>query len=127
MGMGAITGDLVNDAVVEVGFAGVTGILEVGGNYTQGATGDLVVQIGGRDAGTGYDVLSVGGTATLDGTLEIQVLDGFFAEPGDTFTILTFADRAGDFAAIDGLYPDGDVYFDPQYDMTGLTLVAVPY
>ncbi len=127
LGTGTVTGDLVNDAVVQVGFPGVTGILEVQGNYTQGAAGDLVVQIGGRDAGTGYDILSVGGTATLDGTLDVQILDGFFAEPGDTFTILTFADHAGDFAAINGLYPDGDVYFDPQYDATGLTLVAIPY
>jgi hypothetical protein len=127
-GSGTVTGDVVNAARVEVGVKCVPGTLVIQGNYTQTADGTLALQIGGTDQGTGYDVLSVGGTATLDGTLEIRVLDGFFAQPGDTFTLLSAAQRQGEFAVIDGLNPAGqNVYFDPLYDDTSLTLVAVPY
>jgi fibronectin-binding autotransporter adhesin len=45
------------------------GLLTIGGNITFGPFGILEIEIGGLLRGTEYDALDVGGTATLDGTL----------------------------------------------------------
>jgi hypothetical protein len=106
---------------------GMPGSLAIRGDYTQTANGTLALKIGGTDQGTGYDYLSVSGTAVLDGTLEVSVLDGFFVQPGDTFTLVTFGQRQGEFATIDGLRPRGQhLDFDAVYDDGGFTLVAAP-
>ncbi len=125
-GAGVIVGHVRNAALITVGFDGVPGSLAIQGDYTQTADGTLAMEIGGTDPGTGYDYLSVSGTATLDGTLEVSVLDGFFAQPGDTFTLVNFGQLQGEFATVDGLHPHRqEVYFDPVYDDTGFTLVAM--
>ena len=127
-GVGTITGRVLNAAHIEVGFEGQPGSLVIQGDYTQTADGALALKIGGTDQGTGYDYLSISGTATLDGTLDITVLEGFYAQARDTFTLLTFGQRQGEFGTINGLYPEGqDVYFDPVYEDTNFTLLAVPY
>ncbi len=127
-GSGVIVGDVQNAALMAVGSDGVPGSLAIQGDYTQTADGTLAMKIGGTDQGTGYDYLSVSGTATLDGTLEVSVLDGFFARRGDTFTLVSFDQLQGEFATVHGRHPEGqDVHFDPVYDDTSFTLVAVPY
>jgi hypothetical protein len=57
------------------------------------------------------------GQVTLDGTLLVTLLNGFVPDAGDSFQVLTFASRQGDFATP----PDG---FDLNYDDLSLTLVA---
>lgn len=126
-GSGVIAGSVRNEAVLAVGFDGVPGSLAIRGDYTQTADGTLAMKIGGTDQGTGYDSLSVSGTAVLDGTLEVSVLDGFFARPGDTFTLVTFGQRQGEFATVNGLHPRRQhVVFDPAYDDASFTLFARP-
>jgi hypothetical protein len=93
---GAVTGDVSNGGTLNLGGPGV---LNVTGNYTQLATATLALGLGGTTAGTQFDQLNVSGTATLDGTLTATSLGGFVAPPGSTFPVLTFGQRAGDFAA----------------------------
>jgi hypothetical protein len=127
-GSGVIVGNVLNDAAIEIGFEGVPGSLNIQGNYTQTADGALTMKIGGTDPRTGYDTLSITGTAALDGTLNVSVLDGFFAHEGDTFTLLAFGQHDGKYATINGLFPQGQkVYFDPLYGNTSFILNAVPY
>ncbi len=48
------------------------GLLSLQGNYVQGATGNLAIEIGGTTPGsTGYDVLGITGAATLGGNLTV--------------------------------------------------------
>jgi outer membrane autotransporter protein len=75
--------------------AGAT--LRVNGNYTQSATGTLDVQLGGPPPSGQFSKLIVGGTATLAGTLQVDLVNGYGGNPGDVFTILTFGSRMGDF------------------------------
>ncbi len=117
-GSGIITGSVRNAAMLEGGFGGAPGSLNIQGDYTQAAEGTLALKIGGTDPGTGYDYLSIGGTATLDGTLEVSVLDGFFAQPGDTFTPVNFGRLQGEFATIDGLHPTGRRCISTRSTMT---------
>lgn len=76
------------------------GTLAVIGNYGQAATSHLEIEIGGRIAGVTYDRLNVSGTATMNGDLDVELINGFVPEVGDAFIVGTFAAQAGGFATI---------------------------
>jgi hypothetical protein len=118
-GLGTVNADLRNAAEVDVGKPGIPGTLVVNGNYTQTADATLRVQIGGPNAGADFDQLMVTGQTTLDGTLAVELINGFVPQPGDRFAVLTFGTSSGVFAAI-----TGDGSFSPSYDPNDLTLVA---
>ena len=95
------------------------GITDIVGDYTQTADATLQIEIGGLSPGpgtpvnNGYDQVNVSGLATLDGTLEVSLLDDFVPGVGDTFDFLTFGSVDGHFANATGLYGFGDdLYFD---------------
>ncbi|MCA9061538.1 MAG: hypothetical protein KDA96_00685 [Planctomycetaceae bacterium] len=95
----------------------------VTGNYTQGAAGQLTIEIGGQAAGSERDHLAVSGTANLNGTLHVELLDGFLPLDGESFVPLTHANRNGTFATI--VQPaNTNVEFSAAYTNTSLTLVA---
>jgi hypothetical protein len=69
-GAGTWQGNLTNPATVAPGGAGATGTLAVTGNFTNAPTGTLKL-----DLGTGVrDLVTVGGTATFGGTLDLNQL-----------------------------------------------------
>lgn len=74
----------------------------IAGNYTQGASASLRIEIGGPDAGQ-RDALNVAGAASLNGGLNIALVDGYIPQLGDQFTILTAASRTGTFSRISGV------------------------
>ncbi len=83
------------------GGALAAGILGNTGGYTQaGANGTLAIELGGTTAGTQYDRLAVSGTATLGGTLNVALINSFVPAAGDTFAVLTYGARSGNFAAV---------------------------
>ncbi|MGV3551807.1 cadherin-like domain-containing protein [Rhizobium sp.] len=51
-------------------------------------TGTFAVELGGNAAGTGYDQISVTGTVTLSGALDVSFLNGFSAALGSSFVII---------------------------------------
>ena len=63
------------------------GQLTITGNYTQGDSSYLHIQLAGTTDGD-YDVLNVTGQVTLGGTLYLALLEGFTPVYGDTFDIL---------------------------------------
>jgi hypothetical protein len=79
-----------------------------------------VIEIGGPNAGTDFDQLAVTGQATLDGTLTVNLINGFVPNSGDSFPVLTFGSGTGVFATVNG---DGPL-FTPSYDPMDVTLVA---
>jgi fibronectin-binding autotransporter adhesin len=70
------------------------------GDMFLGASNDLTIELGGTTLGTGYDHLNVGGTAFLDGTLNVAWYGGFTASLGQSFDLFDFALSSGNFAAI---------------------------
>jgi hypothetical protein len=60
--------------------------LVVDGSYVQSGNGRLALDIGGVDAGTSYDTLSVTGTAALAGVLDVAL--GFAPQAGTRFGVL---------------------------------------
>jgi hypothetical protein len=67
------------------------GILTINGNYAQGASGTLAMDIGGLSPGTGYDQLLVSGTTSLNGTLNTALIGSFVPPPGSTYTFIQSA------------------------------------
>jgi outer membrane autotransporter protein len=87
-GNGIIGGDLTNSGIVNPGHVNSPGTLTVAGNYTQTAGGTLQIEIAGTAPGQ-FDLLAVGGHASLAGTLQLIPLGNFKLHVGDTVTFLT--------------------------------------
>src|SRR5690606_14589335 len=95
------------------------GKMTVQGDYTQQSASVLEIQLGGTTAGTEYDQLTVTGTATIAGTLNVSMIDGFIPQVGDSFTVLPYGSRSGGFNAL--TLPDG-YRWGIDYGYPGLTL-----
>lgn len=90
-GNGSIGGSVTVNPAGTISAGNSPGHLSIAGSYTQ--TGTMLVELDGTSQGAttadGYDWISVGGTATLDGTLRVDLLDNFQPQGGDTFYVLT--------------------------------------
>ncbi len=92
--VGIYNGDLSNPSFgilapgAEQSVAGSTTIV---GNYLQQAGAKLQIEVGGESAGGTYDLVGVTGQAILGGQLELDMLNGFVPNAGDTFTVLNAA------------------------------------
>lgn len=103
-GEGSFTGNVEFSADYSPGNSPAITHLE---NAIFDSTSHLLIEIGGLIAGTDYDQVSVSGTATLGGSLDISWLNGFLLSPGDTFTVMTYGSYTGSFASITGLNNNG--------------------
>ena len=98
-GSGTVGGDFINVAG-NVAPGSSAGILAVGGSYTQGEDATLSIELGGTTAGDEYDRLVVGGMASLDGTLNVSLIDGFTLAGSLGFDVLDASQVNGDFATL---------------------------
>ena len=101
-----------------------TAILQIDGDYRQHNTGTLAIDLAGTTPGSLYDRLTVSGAANLDGTLNVELQNGFIPQNTDSFTILSAGAVSGTFANA----PVGIKYlaecgrFDIAYSATDVTL-----
>src|SRR5579859_6848656 len=102
---------------------GAANTLAINGALKQGSTGVLNINIGGTSAGSQYDQLNVSGAVTLDGTLNINLINGFTPASGQVFQVLTYASESGQFATINQPRASGTT-FNPSYGATAFTLTA---
>lgn len=101
-----------------------TGKLAITGAYTQTAAGALDTNIAGASSGQ-FNVLTVGGAASLGGTLNIGLLNKFVPSIGDTFEILTARKVTGVFATVNGTKIDSEEHFTVTYNSDNVTLTVV--
>jgi len=123
-GSGTVNANLSNGGQVIPGGTGSAGLLIINGNYTQTASGALNVELGGTTAGSQYARVTVSGTASLGGTLNVIVVNNFHPAVGNTFQILTFGSSSGNFTTYNGLSLGGGVFLDPVFNASSLTLQA---
>ena len=102
-----------------------TGQLAVTGSYTQVSTGSLDIGIAGVNAGTQYGQLNVTAGASLGGTLNLSLLNGFVPSVGQTFTILNASSVSGTFAAVNGACINSSEHFTVTYDPGDVVLTVV--
>jgi RHS repeat-associated protein len=76
------------------------GELNITGNYVQASDGKLNIKVGGTTPGTTYDVLNISGSASLDGTLNITLVDGFVPQVIQTFDLITFGSHTAEFDSV---------------------------
>jgi hypothetical protein len=113
------------------GTLAVRGLVTIDGDYFQTAAfGTLSLNIGGTQAGTDYSQLVVNGSATLDGTLQVNLANGYQPQSGDRFHPLLADAVSGAFAAYTGdafdfliVYVYAHGYEDSGWPV-GLALVA---
>lgn len=119
-GSGTINGFAFNDGVVSPGHS--TGTLTIDGNFRNGLTGQLDMEL----TGLARDSLVVSGGVQLDGgLLVLKFLDGYAPKTGDTFDLIDCSGAlTGDFGElrIEGLL-DGWQYHVATSDGT-LTIVS---
>jgi autotransporter-associated beta strand protein len=87
-GIGRIGGNVTNGGVVSPGDS--PGTITLAGNYTQSAAGTLLVQVAGLAAGQ-HDLLAVGGSASLNGTVHFLSIGNFQFHAGGKVVFLTAA------------------------------------
>ncbi len=120
---GTVTGPMTSNASINMGDALMTvGQMAFHGNYTQGANGSLTFDIASL---TQFDKLNVSGNATLNGTMNVDLLNGYTPQVGNTFDIMSFASRAGTFSTVVGLPINSQEHFVLEYNSTNLTLDVV--
>jgi hypothetical protein len=83
LGEGTVSGSVTNSAGLLSPEA-----LTLNGDYVQSAGGALSIGIGGLVQGSEYDFLDVSGSASLAGSLLLQLEDGFLPSLFETFVIL---------------------------------------
>ena len=82
----------------------------------------LDIQISGSPASGQFGKVTSSGNAALDGTLNIDRVNGFGPTAGDSYTIMNFAGHTGTFATINGLTSGRFTLFDAVLSPTTLVL-----
>jgi hypothetical protein len=128
VGTGTLKGSVINYARFAPG--DIHGVLVIDGNYDQGPSGALEIEIGGREPGSTHDRLRVTGSTSLDGLLAVYRAADFEPAENDAFLILQYPSRQGEFSRVIGLSftPERSLalgYDRAHGDMHGLVLNAV--
>jgi T5SS/PEP-CTERM-associated repeat protein len=133
-GNAKITGNVQNYSGILAPGAPI-GRWSVLGDFTQN-TGALQIELGGPAAGS-YDRLTVSGLATLNGRLDVSLLNSFTPSLGDSFDILDWGMVAGTFATLQlptlpnlawdtsRLYTDGIISVVPEPSSGWIVLIAL--
>jgi hypothetical protein len=103
--------------------AGAGGLVSITGNLIQETSASLDIEILGTTASQ-YGRLTVSGSVTLSGALNVAVGGGFVPVAGNTFVVLTFGSRSDDFSTVNGLGLPNDLVFNRTFSASNLTLTA---
>lgn len=74
-----------------------SGAVTIEGSFTQTATGTLDIQIAGP---SNYDQLVVTGNASLAGTVQVDLVNGYVPAPSDQFQFIAAASLSGAFSQV---------------------------
>jgi hypothetical protein len=131
-GSGPIDGQVENrNGVVAPGVGVGAGTLSITGRFANGHDGSLNIELGGLTAGTQYDRLLVDGVATLDGTLNVALVNlggGMFVPSlGNVFSIITADSVGGQFSTLNLPTLSTDKMWFVGYEETSVLLkVTLP-
>ena len=124
-GTGLIKGALQSSGVITPGNSATSlGILTDSGSFKQNTAGSLDISIGGTTAGSKFDQVN-STTASLAGTLNLKLVNGFVPTLGTTLKILDFGSETGQFTTVNGLAINGSEHFAVTYQATDVLLTVV--
>jgi hypothetical protein len=118
--------NLVNMGTGTLAPGDAPGSTTVFGNYSQGGSATLQIELGGLSAGTTYDQVIATGNATIGGNLSVSLFGGFTPTMGESFEILTAGAVSGTFShlALPTLSPN--LSWSVNYEPTFVSLNVVP-
>lgn len=117
-----IQGNLTMDTTLSLGASPGTG--KISGNLTLLPGANMIVEVGGNEPGTGFDFLEVDGVTSLDGTLQVSLIDGYIPEVDENFLFLRSATLSGSFANVDQTEMGRLRRFELNTEPEGLSLTA---
>ncbi len=120
-GAGTIQGSVTNAAVFQPGSAPSGGTISITKNYTQMAGGVLDIGLGGAGAGQ-FGQLAVAGTANLNGSLNVTLINGFVPIDTDLFPVVTYGLQSGTFSTVTGTSLPNNQTLTTNYTSSNLTL-----
>ena len=91
-------GSVFYEADVSPGFSPAS--VNYGGNVSLDSTARLNIQLGGTTVGSQYDKLNVAGQLSLDGELNVSLINNFHPKTGDTFDVLDWHSLSGTFTDV---------------------------
>ena len=115
---GLIASPLLNSGTIEIGAGSVFTVTD---DYTQTASGSLLIHIGGQPGGGQFGMLAVTGTAFLGGTLGISLDNNFIPVTGDAYSIITYGGHSGNFPTTQNVFP----LFSPTIGASSEVLTVV--
>ena len=120
-GAGQVFGDVISNSSIKPG-SGI-GRLVINGSLFQLPDGVIDIEIGGRSIGE-FDSIRIQGSATLNGSIQISLVNGFKPALDDTFVIADLGGRSG-ITRYSGLRIDDELSFAVQAQDNGLILKVV--
>ena len=120
-----VLGDLVNSGGTYAPGASLA-LSSISGNFTQ-TSGTLEVELWGDSPSADFDMLAVGGVASLGGSLKVKLVDGFVPDFGDRFTFLTAGAVQGSFNSfVLPSLPDGETWGLKSNGQSVTLIVGLP-
>jgi fibronectin-binding autotransporter adhesin len=93
------------------------------GNYTQGAAAGMAIDIAGVSPGAGNDLVAITGTASLAGTLSLNIVPGFVPAVGENLVLATYVSHTGTFAFVAPPALPANVAFQIDYSTSASQLL----
>jgi len=122
----AVQNDRFDVDVVNNGILDAMGTNYFTGDLTATSGGTIAVKIGGITQGSQYTYLTTQGAVSLDGVLDIALINGFVPTLGASFEVMTWTTLPmGTFSGLTGVDVGGGLMLTPTYTATGLTLTVI--
>ncbi|MBE3100270.1 MAG: autotransporter-associated beta strand repeat-containing protein [Planctomycetes bacterium] len=117
------TGTVYNEGDLRPGLSPAA--VSFGGNLVFGGASSVEIEVAGMTPGAEHDQLNVAAQATLDGTMNVVLIDPYRPAHNDAFAVITYGSRNGTFDTINGLDLGSRLTLIPAYAASDLTLMAV--
>jgi hypothetical protein len=94
---------------------------------TMGESGSLAIDLGGTTQGVDYDHIFVRDALNLSGALRVRTDAGFTPLPGQSFRVLRWGSRNGEFHGILNETEYDGLFFNSTYEATSLLITAAAH
>jgi hypothetical protein len=118
-----VNGSLTSSARIRPGSSSSPGKITITGDYIETDRAVIPIDLAGTSTGIGFSQLFIGGTARIQGTLQIRRLDPFFPPLPGSYTFLQAGAVLGQFSTLD---PDPSALgLRLSYTPAAVTLIAI--
>lgn len=100
-------------------------VLDSNGTFTQTSTGTLDVQLGGSPSSSDFGYVTSASPATLAGTLQSDIVNGYVPSTTDVFTVMEYPSETGTFGSY-SLAGSSAAQFQGSVTFTNVVLASEP-